>query len=195
MAARTMLSRGSRTSALKAHGGFTLLELIVVCGIIVLLLSFIGPAVTALSKSNNLSTSGRILANLLTVARSEAINQRRLIQLRVATKWMDLQGNEDITASYRKFSVWRKPSPEDPQQSSDPNDPYIQVSNWETLPAGITFADNTSGYTLPTAPDARNPGSYFLTLGTSKSGIKVSSGTANVAWIEFNPSGGANYSG
>ncbi len=181
----------------KPANAFTLLELLVVCAIIALILAFTIPAVTGISKGNSLSSGGRLVSNLLSVARSEAINQRRLTQLRVVTKWMNSNGTEDSTASYRKFSVWRRPLPGDAQQSVDPADPYVQVSKWETLPAGVTFEKDTSTYNLPTAGDPRNPGTYFLTpaLGKTKSGIKVPGGTADVAWIEFAPTGAANYSG
>jgi type II secretory pathway pseudopilin PulG len=172
--------------------------MMVVIGIISILLAAMAPIVTSLAKSNNLNTGGRIVANLLTAARSEAINQRRLIQLRVATKWTNSSGSEDTASSYRKFSVWRKPQPNDTLQSSDPNDPYVQVSKWETLPTGIIFERDTSSYaTLPPSTDPRYPGTYFLTaaLGNTKTGVRVPNGTADVAWIEFTPTGAPIFSG
>jgi type II secretory pathway pseudopilin PulG len=174
-----------------------LIELLVVMGIILLLAAALVPAVTSLSKSNNLNTSGRLVSNLLTSARSEAINQRRLVQVRVVTKWLDSAGTEDTSASYRKFSVWRKPQAEDTQQSADPNDPYVQISKWETLPAGITFEKDTSTYTFAPTTDPKYPGTYFLdtALSNTKIGIKVPSGTANIAWIEFTPTGTTSFTG
>ena len=183
-----------RLSNLSANAprAFTLLELLVVMGILALLLVALIPAVTSLSKSNNLNTGGRLMANLLTGARSEAINQRRLVQIRVVTKWINSSGTEDTSASYRKFSIWRLPQPDDTQQSSDPNDPYVQISKWETLPSGITFETDTSTYSF-----SSNPGTFFLdaTLSNRKTSVKVPNGTADVAWIEFGPTGAINLSG
>jgi prepilin-type N-terminal cleavage/methylation domain-containing protein len=180
---------------------FTLIELLVVIAIISVLLVALIPAVTSLSKSNNLNSGGRLVTNLLAGARSEAINQRRLIQIRVVTKWVNSSGIEDTSASYRKFSVWRLPQPDDTQQSSDPNDPYVQISKWETLPSGTTFESNTdltTRYSLPiNTTDPRYPGTYFLdaSLTNRKTNVRVSNGTADVAYIEFTPTGATNFTG
>jgi Tfp pilus assembly protein FimT len=169
----------------------------VVMGIVILLVAALVPAVTSLSKSNNLNTSGRLVSNLLTTARSEAINQRRLIQVRVVTRWLNSGGTEDTSASFRKYSVWRRPLPDDNLQSTDPNDAYVQISKWETLPAGITFEKDISTYAFAPTSDPKNPGTYFLdaTLSNTKTGIKVPSGTADIAWIEFTPTGTTSFSG
>jgi prepilin-type N-terminal cleavage/methylation domain-containing protein len=181
------------------RAGFSLLELLIVMAIIVIVLAFTVPAVTSLSKSNSMNTGGRLVANILTGARSEAINQRHLVQIRVATKWMSLSsGTEDTSASYRKFSVWRLPQPDDSQQSVDPSDPYIQISKWETLPAGVTFeADpSTYGFTVNTS-DPKYPGTYFLdpVLANRRTGVKTAGATVDIAWVEFSPTGAVNLSG
>ena len=167
-------------------------------GIIALLLAIMVPAVTNVAKSNNLNTGGRLVANLLTAARSEAINQRHLIQFRIATRWLNSSGGEDASLSYRKFSVWRRPQPTDTLQSTDPNDPYMQASAWETLPPGIIFERDTSGYdNLPASGTPTDPGTFFLepTLGNTRTGVRVPNGTADVAWIEFAPTGASIVSG
>lgn len=197
-------SRGRRSavsgqwSQKRGRSAFTLLELLVVVGIISILLVAVIPAVTSLTKSNSLNAGGRLVSNILTSARSEAINQRRLIQVRVVTKWKNSSGTEDTSASYRKFSVWRRSRPDDTQQPSDPNDPYIQISRWETLPTGATFEMDTSTYSFPTnTADPRYPGTYFLdsSLSNQRTSVNVPNGTANIAWIEFTPTGATNFSG
>ena len=193
----TRLPSRSRVKAGHWLRAFTLIELMVVIGIILLLVAALVPAVTSLSKSNNLNTSGRLVSNLLTSARSEAISQRRLVQVRVVTKWLNSAGTEDTTASFRKYSVWRRPQPDDSQQSTDPNDPYIQISKWETLPAGITFEKDTSTYNFAPTTDPKHPGTYFLdaSLSNTRTGITVPSGTADIAWIEFTPTGATSFTG
>ena len=62
--------------------GFTLLELMVVLAILLVIAGFAVPALTTLSGGNGLSSGGRIVANLLTVARSEAINRHASIRFR-----------------------------------------------------------------------------------------------------------------
>lgn len=177
---------------------FTLVELLVVMAITVLVLTFAVPAVTNLSKSNNLNAAGRRVADAFTAARAEAVSQRRLVQVRIVTKWTKTGGGEDIGASYRKFSVWRRPLPDDVQQSRDPADPFIQVSKWETLPDGITFETDPSSYSLATsATDPRYPGLYFLdsSLNNRRNNIRVAGGTIDVAVIEFTPTGNATFAG
>lgn len=182
----------------KRSRAFTLLELLVVMGVIGLLMVLIAPAVTTLSKADNLNSGGRLVSNILTTARAEAITRRRLVQVRFVTKWTNSGGAEDTSSSYHKFSVWEFPQADDAQQSSDPNDSYVQISKWETLPNGIIFEPNTdpgAAYSLPTnATNPRYPGTYFLnsSLTNQKTNIKVPSGTADVAFIEFTPTGDSN---
>jgi Tfp pilus assembly protein FimT len=197
---RNLPSLNSQRSTLN-RSSFTLLELLVVVAIIALLLVVTIPAVTTLSKSNNLNTSGRLVSNILTTARSEAINQRRLVQVRFVTKWINSAGSEDTTASFHKFSVWRLPQPDDSLQSNDPNDPYVQISKWETLPNGISLessSDPTNAYSLPAnSTNSKYAGTYFLNpaLSNRKTNVKVPNGKADVAFIEFAPTGSANFTG
>lgn len=109
--------------------------------IIVIVLAFTVPAVTSLSKTNNLNSAGRLVSNLVTVARSEAINRRTLIRFEVATAWP-----ADFTYSYRKVTLVQ-------HDVASGND--TQLTKWETLPSGIIFQ-----------PQDPTPGSgaYFFNL-------------------------------
>lgn len=194
----TRTNPASVTSRHPRPTAFTLIELLVVIGIIAVLLGLMAPAINSLSRSNNLNSAGRSVSNLLTVARSEAINTRRLVQIRIATRWMNSSGGEEVASSYRKFSVWRRPQSEDAVQSTNPHDLYVQASQWETLPDGIVFERNASTYgNLPPASDPNNVGTFFLTsgLGNTAIGVKVPNGTADVAWIEFTPTGSSQVQG
>lgn len=149
---------------------FTLLELLVVMGIIGLLLLAIIPAVTSLTKSNSLNTAGRMLSNVLTIARSEAINRRALVRFEVATAW---PGNTE--APYRKFTLVQH----DVTSGTD-----TQLTKWETLPAGIIFN-----------PHDPNPGSgsYLFVLNQVQNPALTSGGQPiPTVYVEFLPTGALN---
>lgn len=149
---------------------FTLLELLVVIAIIILVAGFTVPAVTGLSKSNNLSTGGRMVSNLLTVARSEAINRRALVRLEIATTWPS-----DPSSAYRKITL---------VQHDVASGNNTQLTNWQTLPTGIAFQD-------PAA--APSSGNYFLALNqTETPQLKAGNQTVDTNYLEFLPTGAPN---
>lgn len=150
--------------------GFTLLELLVVTGIIVLVLSFTVPAINGVSKSNNLNSAGRMISNLLTIARSEAINRRALIRFEVATTWPS-----DASMAYRKVTL---------VQHDAAAGTETQLTNWETLADGVTFSPKDPG---------GNSGTYFF-AGSQVQMPKLKFGGADVdcQYLEFLPTGAAN---
>ena len=180
---------------------FTRIELMVVIGIVALLVGLTVPVVTSLSKAGGVNAGGRLISNLLTVARSDAINQRTRVQLRVVTKWVN-NGTEDVSAAYRKMSVWRL-DPAKQAQTSPPADLYTQVSKWETLPTGIIIdpspdpSQATPPYTFEPSTSPKYPGTYFLDPDLNNTTANVTIGTAVVdfVWIQFDPSGAANFPG
>jgi Tfp pilus assembly protein FimT len=154
----------------RRQSGFTILELLLVVGIIILTLSFAIPAITSLASGNNLNTAGRVVSNTLTIARSEAINRRALIRFEVATSWP-----ADASAAYQKFTLVQH----DLVTATD-----TQLTKWETLPAGIVFQpqDPTPGL-----------GSYFFTLNQTQN-PPLKSGTQDISttYVEFGPTGALN---
>ena len=157
---------------LRARSAFTLIELLVVMAIILLLAAALVPAVTSLSKSNNVNTGGRMVSNLLTVARSEAINRRALIRFEVATDWPG-----DPASAYRKITLVQH----DLTSGTD-----TQLTKWETLPVGMVFQ--------PQDPAAgAGPGSYFFVLNQTQT-PSLTSGTKTIptTYIEFMPTGALN---
>jgi hypothetical protein len=169
--------------------------------IIGILIVLIVPAVTTLSKAGGVNGGGRTISNLLTVARSEAINKRTRVQLRVVTKWMN-SAAEDETAAFRKMSVWVL-DPIKAAQTPPPADLFSQVSKWETLPAGIiveTSVDPTAAtppYTFAASSSPNYPGTYFLnaTLANRTVNVTVGSATVDFVWVQFDPSGASNFPG
>jgi prepilin-type N-terminal cleavage/methylation domain-containing protein len=151
---------------------FTLIELLVVIAIIVLIAGFTIPALKSLSTSNNINTAGRMVSNLLTIARSEAINRRALVRFEVATSWP-----ADPDGAYRKLTLVQH----DVTSGSD-----TQITKWETLPAGVIFQ--------PTDPAAGGgAGSYFFVLNQTQSpSLKSGAQTIPTTYIEFMPTGALN---
>ena len=138
-------------------------------GIILLLVAALVPAVTSLSKSNNINSAGRMVSNVLTVARSEAINRRGLIRFEVATSW---PGDPD--AAYRKFTLVQH----DLTSGAD-----TQLTKWETLPAGVIFNPQDPG----------GVGSYFFVLNRVQTpALTSSTQTIPTVYIEFQPTGALN---
>jgi hypothetical protein len=170
-------------------------------GIIAVLIALIAPAVTTLSKAGGINGGGRMISNLLTVARSEAINKRTRTQLRIVTKWMN-GAVEDETAAYRKMSVWTL-DPTKAAQTPPPSDLYTQASKWETLPAGIIIESSvdptaaTPPYTFAASSSPNYPGTYFLNagLGNRTANVAVGSASVDFVWVQFDPSGAANFPG
>ena len=181
--------------------GFTLIELLTVVSIMAVLSVLALPAINSLGNSTRLSAAGRLVSNLVSVARSEAINQRTLVQLRVLTT--NQTGGDDLTVHYRKLSLWKL------AQTGTYAGTYVQFSSWETLPEGVMIEQNSAPNTTGSNSTASNPaylvppnpGTYFLNsalLNTNGNGntypaIPYEAGTYNYAWIEFSPTGGTTF--
>ena len=168
--------------------GFTLIELLAVVGILVLLMGLAIPAVVSLGKSDNLNTSARIVGDLVTVARSQAINGNAHVQLRVVTdKWQAAAG-DDADAHYRKISLW---------QCGSTQTEFNQLTSWETLPAGITLDPSADPSTKAAYhfPSADPPGIYLLsaTLSNTLTDVATGPATADLAYLEFAPDGSVCY--
>lgn len=171
----------------KGNPGFTLVELLVVMAVLLVMAGLAIPALTTIGKSSQLSNGGRLLSNLLTISRSEAINQRTLMQLRVVTKWQSGNPASDNAAAYHKVSIWKM----DPVTRV-----FSQMSKWEALSDSIileTSPDPRSAYNLPAAGDPNDPGTYFLdpTLKNTLLSQKVGPATVDFAYIQFDPTGAA----
>jgi prepilin-type N-terminal cleavage/methylation domain-containing protein len=170
---------------------FTLIEMLTVISIIALLSVLALPALSSLNNSNGLTAAGRLVANLAAVARSEAINRRTLVQLRVLTTRNS--GIDDVTLHYRKLSLWKLDQTKSPPA-------YTQFSSWETLPVGVLIDPSTDPVSTakPVYSFATPPGAYFLNssaLNNSNTTDTITLGNAsyNYAWVQFSPTGATTF--
>jgi prepilin-type N-terminal cleavage/methylation domain-containing protein len=152
--------------------GFTLIELLVVMALIGVILAFTIPAIVGTSRAGNVSSAGRQLSNVLTVARSEAINRRALIRFTVATDW------PDKNYAYRKFTILQH----DVETGTD-----TQLMGWETLPTGTIFQSQDPDANANPAPG----GKYFFDLNQTQN-VKFAGKDIATAYIEFTATGGLN---
>lgn len=168
---------------------FTLIELLVVVAVIVLVMAFTVPALTGLSKSGGVTSSGRSLSNALTIARSQAINQRTYVRLEIATAWPP-----NASEAFRKITIAQY----DPVLST-----FRQVGKWETLATG-TVIEAVDVYSHPPVDIGPTPtptpsrGTYFTDLfkptGTLDLDTNCSYGgqAISCAYFEFLPTGALN---
>lgn len=130
--------------------------------IIITVLAFAAPAVTSLSKSNNLNSAGRTVTNLLTAARSEAINTRALVRFEIATTWPSEASN-----AYRKVVIVKH----DAATGTD-----TPITNWQTLPNGVVFQDPSA----IAGAQQQTPN------------LRVGSQSITSYYVEFQPTGAVN---
>ena len=198
---RPLLNSPASAPIRRRTPAFTLIELMVVVALMAVLMAIAIPAISTLSKAGGINSGGRMVADLLTVARAEALNQRTRVQVRVVTKWTT-GGSEDPSAAYRKISIWKLDS-DKLARTPRPADLFTQVSKWETLPAGIIIDPHedpttaTPPYIFEPSSSPRNPGTYFLNSawGNRIDGVSVGSATVDFAWVEFNSTGAVAHPG
>jgi len=184
----------NRTRSVRSRASaFTLVELLMVISIMAVISTFAVTALNTLGGSDKVASGGRLLSNMVSIARSEAINRRTLVQLRIITT---NQSGATDTNSYRKMSLWFM----DQTQSSEP---YLQLSKWETLPDGIIVEPSTNPTTAVTPPYTFStmPGTYIMNSSllqnsnvlTSNPTVPCGTSNYNYAWVEFSPTGGTTY--
>lgn len=164
------------------------MELLSVLAIISLLTGLSVPAVKGLSGASTVDAGASKMADLLSLARSQAIARHTIVRFVVARSW---SGKAD--ADLRRVSLWAW----DEKAAT-----YFQTTNWEELPTGLILepgipayirtahyaADDYSTVRGASVLEAKPDGSNFFDAGTADEPISA-------RYIEFLPSGSARIPG
>ena len=91
------------------HGptAFSLVELLVVVGIVAIMLALVIPAFTQIRVAGSLTQGGRVLADQIALARQEASTQNRDIEVRI----VDIRAPTGGSAVYGAVQLWMRGEP------------------------------------------------------------------------------------
>ena len=137
--------------------GFTLVELLVVLGVIALLLVALVPALNSFSKSSGRKAAVGNILRILEEARSQAIRDGQATYV-VFPDQLPNNSAVDIKErySYRSFAIFE----DDPGTPGTPK----QLTPWRTLPTGISIRSGSLGYLANNLPFP------FTPLGSTSAG-------------------------
>jgi Tfp pilus assembly protein FimT len=157
---------------------FTLLELLVVIGIIAVLLVAIVPAVNSLSKSSGRKGSMSLLLGVIEQARTLAIKDGRATYVAFAAQPTDNATTISDQKIIDRYFYHSAAIFED--DATDPTNPKVQVTEWKVLPTGISLRTEIS---FSISPDGWTSNSFAFT--------PAGSGSNQIfPFLKFNSSGG-----
>jgi hypothetical protein len=153
--------------------GLTLMEMMAVVFIIILILGISLPAFIGINKAQGVSQAGRMVSNLMYVARADAIaNGRRVRVVFAGSNAGIASSSEDFPKVYRAYSLVAKTV----GTLSDSNrDSWSYIDDWYYLPTGIVF-----------------PSGSLSNLQTFNCSMTLSAGYGVLNYVEFKPSGRAS---
>jgi type II secretory pathway pseudopilin PulG len=134
-------ARGSCRAVALREGGFTLLEMLFVMGVIVLLLGLLVPAVTSLSKSNGRKAAIANLLGGIEQARAQAIADGQATYVVFPTFGSGTSQTILDRYNYKSYAIFE----DNPAGAGAVN----QLTPWRTLPTGVSLRSNQgSGYAV-----------------------------------------------
>jgi prepilin-type N-terminal cleavage/methylation domain-containing protein len=164
--------RAQRTSP----RAFTLIELMVVIGIIAALLIVVVPAVNSLSKSGGRKAAIASLLGIIEQARAEAIKSGQATYV-VFPEFATASQPTRERYHFKSFALFE----DDPVNATTPR----QLTGWKTLASGVSLrADSSSTEAITNLPDAAT-----LTPSATITFTPENTATATFHCLKFNPTG------
>ncbi|MEP6810802.1 MAG: type II secretion system protein, partial [Chthoniobacterales bacterium] len=154
---------------------FTLVELLVVIGIIAVLLAALVPAVTSLSKSKGRKGALGNLATVIEQGRALALADSRNTYIAFATIIQNAGTSVTDEYSYRSYAVFEDDAAGIPHN--------VQVTKWQKLPRGISFRSQNepSGAGTSLTSNSNPSTAAFI--------FSPTAGTITCPYLQFDPLG------
>ncbi len=109
--------------------GFTLVELLVVVGIIMVLAVLVAPSVQSISSGTNLTSASEEIAAMVNLARQRASTYNRQVAIRFFRKGTD--------KPFDSYQLWEQ------KDSSDPNS-WVSIQKMRRLPTGMVVKNSAT---------------------------------------------------
>ena len=161
-----------------------MVEMLAVISVVAVLSGISIPAMQSPTASASLSTGAREFANLITLARSEAIARHNVIRFAVATEVKD-----GSSTQLRKASLW---------EWNEESQQYAQLTAWQQLPSGVAIEPTLPAYIRSSAyaqADGASVRGDYVTAGQGDARFASPDGSTKMNFIEFLPSGTARVPG
>jgi prepilin-type N-terminal cleavage/methylation domain-containing protein len=111
---------------------FSLVEMLAVLAVVTVITGLSVPALNGVNGGNTLNTATVKLADLMTVARSEAISRNTIVRFVITRDWTNKPG-----ANLRRVSLWGW---------DGEIERYVALTPWEDLPDGIVVEPEVPSY-------------------------------------------------
>jgi len=137
---RPFTSEPAAQPSLAGRSAFTLIELLVVLAIMVLVMSFIGPAVTSLLQSSNLATAGQMVADQFKLARQISSSSNRTVRI----YFMTVPPLAGTNPGYNAIQLWSAVPVPLTGTTSSTTAPvnFIPAGKLVTLPIGVAVSQS-----------------------------------------------------
>ena len=167
-----------RNRSSSARTGFTLVELLVVIGVIALMMALVMPAFRGFGRSASMNSSVAQIRTAMSLSRQWAITQNRPVQIQFATSNTVSGLSGEAWRAFRSFAVFVRTNTT-PLQG-------FYLKEWTALPPGVVITPDTSFF------PGSGHGDNVVAAGrvaTTRFPFVNSANLVQVRAIEFLPSG------